>query len=292
MDKIHLLIHVPTSATETSNGLELFTVPPSLNPGIDIVILKCDILLLLTPSFMKLLPKNFLLVFIAVLLISSSLSNAQDAQKEKVIATVQGELSSFIRKDKAAWEKYWVQTPEAMARFVGPNNYVVLHGWDSIRANVKEHFETPGEGFKAVKSDFNVSIKGNIALVSLVETSDEMVMDQTLVLEKVKNEWKFLKMTNIARSNYANTDFAIERNINTQGYKLMATNRLDDAIKLFMLNTELFPKAWNTWDSLAEAFMKKGENDLAIGYYKKSIQLNAKNEHGKKVVAELTKDNK
>lgn len=241
---------------------------------------------------MKLLSRNFLSILVAVLLLTSSLTVAQDAQKEKVIAAIQDELSSFIKKDKAAWEKHWVQTPEAMARFVGPSHYVVFQGWDSIKADVKKHFETPGEEFKSTKSDFNVSIKGNIALVSLVETADDMVMDQTLVLEKIKNEWKFLKMTNVARSNYANTDFAIERNINSQGYKLMAANRLDDAIKLFMLNTELFPKAWNTWDSLAEALMKKGENDLAVGYYKKSIQLNDKNENGKKFVAELTKDNK
>lgn len=241
---------------------------------------------------MKLPNRKFILVVIAILLVGLSPSFAQDAQKDKVIAAIQGELAAFMKKDKAAWEKFWVQSPEAMARFVGPAHYFVYHGWDSIQSDLKKYFETPGEGYKSTKDNFNVSIKGSIALVSLVETSGEMVMDQTLVMEKIKNEWKILKATNVDRSSYSNTDFAIERNINSQGYKLIEANRLDEAIKLFMLNTELFPKAWNTWDSLAEAFMKKGEKDVAVGYYKKSIQLNADNKGGKKMLAELTKDDK
>ena len=62
-----------------------------------------------------------------------------------------------------------------------------------------------------------------------------------------------------------------EGRINNLGYVLMRQNKLADAIAIFKLNVELYPKAWNTYDSLAEAYMTNGEKELAIANYKKSL---------------------
>ena len=39
----------------------------------------------------------------------------------------------------------------------------------------------------------------------------------------------------------------------------------------------MFPKGFNTYDSLGEAYMENGDKSLAIQNYKKSLKLNPKN---------------
>jgi Flp pilus assembly protein TadD len=46
------------------------------------------------------------------------------------------------------------------------------------------------------------------------------------------------------------------------------------------MNVELCPDSWNVYDSLGEAFMNDGQNELAIKNYKKSIELNPQNNNG------------
>lgn len=74
--------------------------------------------------------------------------------------------------------------------------------------------------------------------------------------------------------------------INNTGYKILNED-IDFAIYLFQKNVELYPKSWNVYDSLGEAYMIKGEKELAVKYYKKSIELNPKNENGLKMIQKL-----
>lgn len=69
-----------------------------------------------------------------------------------------------------------------------------------------------------------------------------------------------------------------ERRLNQIGYELLAEpDRLDAAIAVFLLNTELFPASSNTWDSLGEAYMEAGQTELAIANYEKSLALDPSN---------------
>jgi len=78
-----------------------------------------------------------------------------------------------------------------------------------------------------------------------------------------------------------------EADINTVGYQVMQQGNLDAAIEIFKLNAELYPDSWNVYDSLAEGYMYKGEKELAIKNYKKSIELNPENENGKELLQKL-----
>ena len=71
-------------------------------------------------------------------------------------------------------------------------------------------------------------------------------------------------------------DFS-ERQLNDLGYRLMQMKRMRDAIEIFKLNVEMFPQGFNTYDSLAEAYMENGDKKLAIQNYKKSLELNPRN---------------
>jgi Flp pilus assembly protein TadD len=74
--------------------------------------------------------------------------------------------------------------------------------------------------------------------------------------------------------------FFDENQINALGYRLMGQDRLDEAIAVFRMNVELFPDAWNVYDSLGEAYMVSGGRDLAIASYQRSLELNPDNANG------------
>ena len=74
----------------------------------------------------------------------------------------------------------------------------------------------------------------------------------------------------------ATYDFG-EPELNALGYRLMQTGKMKEAVEIFKLNIEAYPQAFNTYDSLAEAYMNTNERELAIKNYKKSLELNPKN---------------
>jgi tetratricopeptide (TPR) repeat protein len=73
-------------------------------------------------------------------------------------------------------------------------------------------------------------------------------------------------------------NFAVSENrINALGYELLRHKKHADAIAVFRLNVELYPDAWNTYDSLGEGYMMNGDKEMAIENYKKSLALNPRN---------------
>jgi len=68
-----------------------------------------------------------------------------------------------------------------------------------------------------------------------------------------------------------------EDELNSLGYELLRANKFKDAIRIFQLNVEAYPKSGNTYDSLAEGYMDDGDKALAVANYEKSLQLNPKN---------------
>lgn len=69
-------------------------------------------------------------------------------------------------------------------------------------------------------------------------------------------------------------DKATEGELNTYGYQLLGQDKTDKAIEIFLLNTQKNPKSANCWDSLGEAYAKKGDKKNAVASYKKSLSLN------------------
>lgn len=66
----------------------------------------------------------------------------------------------------------------------------------------------------------------------------------------------------------------VESGFNAVGYGYMGNNRMDDAVEIFKLNVKEFPRSYNTYDSLGEAYLKKGEKQLARQNYQKAMALN------------------
>jgi glyoxylase-like metal-dependent hydrolase (beta-lactamase superfamily II) len=81
--------------------------------------------------------------------------------------------------------------------------------------------------------------------------------------------------------------FFDEVEINRLGYQLLNQNRVDEAIAIFILNVDLYPEAFNTYDSLGEAYMVKGEKELAIENYRRSLELNPDNTNATQMLERL-----
>ena len=81
--------------------------------------------------------------------------------------------------------------------------------------------------------------------------------------------------------------YFLEAEINAQGYRFLQADRTAQALTLFKLNVELFPEAWNVYDSLAEALLKSGDSAGAAAMYEKSLALNPESKSGKDALAKL-----
>lgn len=81
----------------------------------------------------------------------------------------------------------------------------------------------------------------------------------------------------------------IEHLFNEKGYDLLSVKEYDKAIAVFSMNTFAFPKSSNAYDSLAEAYMNKGDMALAIKNYEISVALNPNNRNGVEMLLKLKK---
>lgn len=111
-----------------------------------------------------------------------------------------------------------------------------------------------------------------------------MTLGKTLAsdgMQKAMEQYRHLK-----RFQPEAYDFS-EAQLNLLGYLLIGRKRLDQAIEVFKLNVEMFPEAFNTYDSLAEAYMLDGQKELAIENYRKSIALNPNNSNAIKMLEKL-----
>jgi uncharacterized membrane protein len=68
-----------------------------------------------------------------------------------------------------------------------------------------------------------------------------------------------------------------EDQLNSLGYQLIRTKQYDEAIRVFQLNVEAYPRSSNVYDSLGEGYMNAGNKPQAIANYQKSLELNPKN---------------
>jgi uncharacterized membrane protein len=100
-------------------------------------------------------------------------------------------------------------------------------------------------------------------------------------IDQAVKQYHDLKATQPAAYNFD------EDQLNSLGYQLLNTRKFNEAIRIFQLNVEAYPKRANTYDSLGEGYMNAGNKPQAIADYQKSIELNPKNLNGVKMLQKL-----
>lgn len=233
-------------------------------------------------------------------LLSVIISTAFAGDDKKAIKEViEKEHKAFVDKDIDAWSTYWVHEPYVSGLWVDANGYTYTKSYDSLKAGVEKwangdnEDETPRE-----KEILDIHVSGDLATVFLKEYDTwkfageerKFKLKSTYTLKKDDGNWKFISMATFNKTSYDNDDFSTEWTINMEGYRLMWRDEIDKAIQVFELNTQLFPDGFNTWDSLAEAYMKKGDKKKAKEYYEKSLALNPKNDNATKMMEKMEKE--
>lgn len=121
----------------------------------------------------------------------------------------------------------------------------------------------------------------NIELLDISEKSLGMVLD-SVMFEKPVNENSKPRMAEVLKTfdelkkKKFKDLYLNEAELNAMGYSLIKKFP-NEAVEVFKMNVQLFPKSFNVYDSLGEAYMTIGDNKLAIKNYEKSLKLNPQN---------------
>ena len=117
--------------------------------------------------------------------------------------------------------------------------------------------------------------------ISMAETLEKTIREKGIAAGIA--QYRDLKAKQSATYNFD------EPELNTLGYRLLRTGKPREAIEIFKLNVEAYPQGFNTYDSLAEAYMTVNERELAIQNYKKSLELNPSNSGAVEALKKLEK---
>ena len=110
-----------------------------------------------------------------------------------------------------------------------------------------------------------VDIRGEALSQVLLKVIDERGIDAALVEYRALRERGFDDL------------YTDEGELNRLGYRLLGEQKLRESIEILKLNVEAYPQSANAHDSLAEAYMRTGEKELAVQSYEKSLVLDPSN---------------
>jgi CubicO group peptidase (beta-lactamase class C family) len=187
------------------------------------------------------------------------------------------------------------------------NNDTFAYGWEIVTQN-----KIPSYGFtggnetafrKFVKNDMTIIFLSNghkysdLYVQSQVVNHVAGIVDKMLVdpysLAGEKINYDFLKLDiKKAEQNYlaikkAHPDWDFEYRLNVIAYTLLNYGRLNDAIKIFELNTRENPKSSNAFDSLAESYYKNNQFELSKQTYEKALALSPENTNAKEMLEKI-----
>ena len=99
-------------------------------------------------------------------------------------------------------------------------------------------------------------------------------------IDKAIEGYQFIKKNN------PNSRSVRESNLNNLGYRALRKKEYEKAVKIFKLNTLLYPKSANTFDSLGEAYHRSKDSANAIISFRKALELNPKSKRAKQYINE------
>jgi tetratricopeptide (TPR) repeat protein len=79
-----------------------------------------------------------------------------------------------------------------------------------------------------------------------------------------------------------------EAAVNRLAYDMLYKfDKINEAVEIFKLNIELHPQSSNVYDSMGEAYMIRGNRQLAIQNYETSLKLDPKNSNAEQKLKQL-----
>ncbi len=135
-----------------------------------------------------------------------------------------------------------------------------------------------------VKNDFNLEeankwIKRSIAM----NENFTNLMTESELLSNKGNSSEAEKYKNKA------LELGTEAELNAYGYQFLFAKNYDKAIEIFQMNIKKYPDSWNVYDSIGEAYVVKGDNNLAVENYTKAFKM-VKDQKNKDRISNILKN--
>ncbi|GAA5101353.1 hypothetical protein GCM10023210_40970 [Chryseobacterium ginsengisoli] len=187
----------------------------------------------------------------------------------------------------------------------GNKKNVFAYGWEISKAN-----NIPSYGFSGGNvSAYRIFPQNNMAIVMMssgynffpaqyqIVNHVAAIIDKNLTdaysLAEESIILEFSKKDNSnAEKNYyniktKNPKWNFEDTLNNIGYILLRNSRINEAVKVFALNTKENPQSANAFDSLGEGYFSVKNYALALENYKKSLELNAENTYASNMINKI-----
>jgi tetratricopeptide (TPR) repeat protein len=232
----------------------------------------------------------------------------------------------ILNKDHRAWGSFFYDEKKDQLRFsakpetaehqewllysfddITENSTTIALRWEKLRvpfkididvhkqvlADIEQQLTSlPGFGWQGWNQAANYCYANNLGTDKALTFADRSIQmnknvtnsyTKALILKKMGKDDESEKLKEEAFAN------AAENDVNALGYQLLFAGKVDDALEVFKMNTEMYPESWNVWDSLGEGYMNKGETEMAVQNYTKALGMAPENQHKriKGVLAQL-----
>jgi hypothetical protein len=176
------------------------------------------------------------------------------------------------------------------ARIELPNSKLVVRAsslwWQNLDPRDRRRWTGPQLAAELTSTDYRTN--NDPALKVILNYSSKKELTEQLAEALATNDLALAaKRFREFRADPVNAYLNAEAIMNTFGYQLMRANHLDQAIEIFKLNVEAYPQSANVYDSLGEAYMNKGDRELAIKNYQKAFELDPLNTNAMATVKRL-----
>ena len=244
--------------------------------------------------------KKGLYFTLAAMFCCQVLTYAQDAADQSIKKLLDMERQAWTMRDTTAFFALLNESPSFSFTNTG-NGYYNSFNLKTFHGALTTAWKQPPTGKPNTyeNSDFKSEVIGDRAITEFARTtidSNNKPVRQTLekwTLSNKNGSWRIDRILSVDTSSFnpakVLSDTEIEDEINMVGYRLLTAKKNEQAIRIFKMNTEFFPKAWNTYDSLGEAYLINGNKKQAIENYEQSIKLNPQNTNGKDFLEKLKK---
>ena len=223
-------------------------------------------------------------------------ARAQNDDLNAIRRIIRAETEAYYSKNADAWQATWIQDSTAARTIVaGGGGFRSSTGWDKWGPQTVQFIKenpTPVQ-IELQTSNYAVYADGSLAWaeydqrITTPSAAEPYVSREQRGLVKRSGQWRIVSGVTEDVSSFGASPQAVEFRLNGTGRALLGAKRVQDAIEVFKLNVRLFPKSFNVYHSLGEAYGAAGDNKLAIEMYERSLALNPKNELARTALAKL-----
>ncbi|MCB0598382.1 MAG: tetratricopeptide repeat protein [Lewinellaceae bacterium] len=162
--------------------------------------------------------------------------------------------------------------------------------FEVMKVGGKYRFDIPMPDLReAMRNAPSMDIPGNYAIweIELMEVMPPLPDGARLVAKAMESggpESAYKEFKLLINSSKA---YFGEWEINQVGYLFLGNGNAEEAITAFSYNVEQYPSSANAYDSLAEAYYRAGDREMAKQHYQRSLELNPQNSNARQMLEQL-----